>query len=145
MDEYERPTRRWVIFRRRMFVVDITNVRVVCYSYINQIKQIALFECTNQRKVGNVTDLGNLFMDHKSKNTKHGSTSIVQFNGTLLKLGFFIKIIPSVINVSVTEISNEFISSSWYILHEGNLKESDEADDLSNSSEWNGISTTDGG
>ena len=83
-------------------------------------------------------------MNHKSKDSEHGGTAVVQFDGTLLKLGLFIEFVPSEVDVSVTEVTWEF-GHSWDLLHEGNLKKSNEADDLSNSVEWDGIRSLDGG
>ena len=48
-----------------------------------------------------VSEGDDLFVDHKSKDSHHGGTSIVQFDGMLGKLGLLIKVIPS----KVTAIS----------------------------------------
>ena len=103
-----------------------------------------LLEGSDDWKVGNVSDLGDLLVNHKSKDSEHGGTAVVQFDGTLLKLGLFIEFVPAEVDVSVTEVTWEF-GHSWDLLHEGDLKESNEADDLSNSVEWDGIRSTDGG
>jgi len=73
------------------------------------------------------------------------STSIVQFNSTLLKLGVFIKVVPSKVNVSVAEVTNKFVSGSGNTLHESNLEDSNESNDLYNSSSRNGIRTVESG
>ena len=100
---------------------------------------------TNDWKIRVVSNFLDLFVDHKSKNTELSGTSVVELDGTLLDLFFFREGVPSEVNVSVTQVTNEFVSSSWNILHEGDFEETDEADDLSNSVEWNGIRSLDGG
>ncbi|KAL7491846.1 hypothetical protein ACHAWT_001118 [Skeletonema menzelii] len=70
-------------------------------------------------------------MHHKSKDTHHGGTAIVQLNSTLLQLGFFIQVLPVHTAVeTVTEVTNEFISGSRDVLHDEELKETDEAENL---------------
>ena len=77
-----------------------------------------------------------LFMDHKSKDAHHGSTSLVQFNCTLRQLGLSIKLIPSVVDEAVAEVSDELSSSD--ILHDKNLKKSNEGEQLKKACAWNG-------
>ena len=92
-----------------------------------------------------VTNFLDLFVDHKTEDTELGSTSVVQFDGTLLDLFFFGESIPAEVNVSVTEVTNEFVTGSWDILHESDFEETNEADDLSDSVEWDSIRSLDGG
>ena len=73
-----------------------------------------------------------LLVNHKSKDSHHGGTSVVQLNGTLLKLGLFRERVPSEVKGSVTEVSNE-LSLSGNILHDEKLKESNEEKDLKGS------------
>ena len=67
-------------------------------------------------------------MDHKSKNTHHGSTSVVEFDGTLLKLGLLVKGIPAEIGGSVAVVSGEFTVSIG--LANDELEEEDEDENL---------------
>jgi len=53
--------------------------------------------------LGNPHPLESLYL-----HSHHGSTSVVELDGTLLKLGFFIKSIPAEVDVSVTEVTGEF-------------------------------------
>ncbi len=53
-----------------------------------------LLEVTDDWKIRVVSNLLDLFVDHKTKNSEHGGTAVVQFDGTLLELGLFIKVIP---------------------------------------------------
>merc|ERR1719203_1418416 len=78
-----------------------------------------------------------LFVHHKSENSHHGGTSVVQFDGTLSELGLFAEGVPSEVK-SVTEVSLEF-GFSGNILHDEKLKKTDERDDLSKSFLRNGI------
>ena len=84
-------------------------------------------------------------MDHQTKDTELGGTSVVQFDGTLLDLGFFIEGVPSEVDVSVTEVTNEFVTGVWDGLHERTFQYSNEGDDLYNSGGWDGIWSEDGG
>eukprot|EP01083_Nonionella_stella_P050657 134672_1 len=86
-----------------------------------------------------------LLMHHKSKDSHHSSTSIVQLNGTLLKLGLLVELVPSTPESSVTKISREFVSESIHVLHDGNLQQTNEGEDLDSSLDRDGISTVDGG
>ena len=78
-------------------------------------------------------------MDHKSKNSHHGHTTIVQLDGTFGELGLLIEFVPSKVNVPITEITNKLISSSWNILHDAGLQETNEEEDLGESILGNGI------
>mmetsp|Transcript_2313 Transcript_2313/g.3431 ORF Transcript_2313/g.3431 Transcript_2313/m.3431 type:complete len:205 (+) Transcript_2313:256-870(+) len=77
-------------------------------------------------------------MYHKSKNSQHGGTSIVELYSTLDKLGLLIEGIPSVVKRFVTEVTGE-LSLSGYILHDSKLKESYEKDELGNSGIRDGV------
>jgi hypothetical protein len=83
-------------------------------------------------------------MDHKSKNSHHGGTSVVQLNGTLGKLGFLVEAVPSKVNGAVTEITNEFVLAG-NILHDTELKKSNEGEDLGKSGRGDGIGAEKGG
>jgi hypothetical protein len=104
-----------------------------------------LLKVSNDGKIGIISKRLDLLMDHKSEDSEHGSTAVVQLNGTLLKLGLFIKVIPAEVNVSVTEVTNVLVSSSGNITHEGNLQPSNEGDDLALSLEGDGVRSDQGG
>ncbi len=69
-----------------------------------------------------------LFVNHKSQNSHHGGTSVVQFNGTLLQL-FLGGCLP--FDNSVSEITSVFTGTS--VLHDEQLKETNEGEDLDKS------------
>mmetsp|Transcript_11532 Transcript_11532/g.16695 ORF Transcript_11532/g.16695 Transcript_11532/m.16695 type:complete len:123 (+) Transcript_11532:93-461(+) len=70
-----------------------------------------------------------LLMNHKSKDSKLGGTSIVKLNGSLLQLGLLIEGVPSKVEGSITEVTDEF-TLSGNILHDKELEEANEGNDL---------------
>ena len=78
-----------------------------------------LRKVSNDGKIGIVSKRNDLFVDHKSKDSHLCGTAVVELDGTLGKLGLLIKVIPSKVNVSVTEVTNEFVSSSRNVSHDG--------------------------
>ena len=82
-------------------------------------------------------------MDHKSEDSHHGGTSVVEFDGTLGELGVLIKLVPSEINVAVSEVTDEF--SSGDVLHDGEFEDGDEDQDLGKSSLRHGVRSLNGG
>ena len=73
-----------------------------------------------------------LLVNHKSKDTHHGGTSVVQLNGTLLKLGILIKCIPSEVDGAVTEVTDEVTGGGTVgtVLHDSKLQEANEGKHL---------------
>jgi hypothetical protein len=78
-----------------------------------------------------------LLVDHKGKDSHLGGTALVELDGTLLELGILVEGVPAKVDGVVTEVTNEF--SSGDVLHDGKLQETDETDDLGNTSTTNGI------
>jgi hypothetical protein len=76
-------------------------------------------------------------VNHKSKDSHHSSTSVVQFNATLGKLGLLIKRVPAKVNEFVTEVTNKLSSSD--VLHDKELEESNKCNDLEESSLGNSV------
>mmetsp|Transcript_1300 Transcript_1300/g.2704 ORF Transcript_1300/g.2704 Transcript_1300/m.2704 type:complete len:217 (-) Transcript_1300:7-657(-) len=70
---------------------------------------VSLFRYANLERRNDL--VAQLFVDHQTQDTHLGSTSIVQFNSTLLHLPFISLLVPSEINESVAEVTNEFTSS----------------------------------
>mmetsp|Transcript_58324 Transcript_58324/g.138798 ORF Transcript_58324/g.138798 Transcript_58324/m.138798 type:complete len:203 (-) Transcript_58324:29-637(-) len=83
-----------------------------------------------KRKDG--SQVSELFVDHKTEDSHHGGTSVVELDGTLLHLLFLIEIIPSVIDGSGAEISDEF-TGSGVVTHD-EFQNQDEGDKLDLSS-----------
>ncbi len=82
-------------------------------------------------------NISELVVDHKSEQTHLSGTSLVQFNSTLVHLGFGIKRVPAEVNEAVTEVTNEFVLASG-ILHESKLKGTNEGNSLGNTGTWDG-------
>mmetsp|Transcript_2671 Transcript_2671/g.3891 ORF Transcript_2671/g.3891 Transcript_2671/m.3891 type:complete len:217 (-) Transcript_2671:41-691(-) len=91
-------------------------------------------ESTND--IENVRITSNLLVDHKSKDTHLGSTSVIQFNGTLLQLFFVTVTVPSKVKCSITEVTGEF-SGTIDILHDEDFKESNECQNLQKTASGN--------
>ena len=77
-----------------------------------------------------------LFVDHKGKDTHLGGTALVELDGTLLELGLLVEGVPAEVKGVVTEVTDEF--SSGDVLHDSELKESNEGNNLANSGTLDG-------
>ena len=76
---------------------------------------------------------GEHLVDHKGKNSHLGGTAVVELDGTLLKLSLLVEGVPAEVDESVAEVTWE-LSLTGNILHDEELKESYEKDDLDDSS-----------
>jgi len=104
-----------------------------------------LLEVSDDGELGVVSQRNDLLVDHKSEDTHHGGTAVVELDGTLLELGLLIKVIPAEVNVSVTEVTDEFVSGSWDVLHDGALQESNKGDHLDKTGGGDGVGADEGG
>ena len=104
-----------------------------------------LLEVANDWEVGIITKRDDLLMDHKSKNSHHGGTAVVELDGALGKLGLFIKVIPSEVNVAVAEVSNVLVSGSGNITHEGAFQNTNGGNHLDKSGGGDGVGAEEGG
>ena len=86
-----------------------------------------------------------LFVDHESKGSHHGGTAVVEFDGTLGKLGFLIEVVPSEVEGSVTEVTDELVSGSFDVLHDEKLKGTNEGNNLEQTFRRDGVRSRDGG
>jgi hypothetical protein len=77
-------------------------------------------------------------MYHESQNTHLGGTAVVELDATLSQLGRRIEFVPAKVNEAVTEVANEFVSSSWHGLHEANFHGENEEKDLGNTGSRDG-------
>ena len=77
-----------------------------------------------------------MFVDHEGQDSHHSGTSVVELDGTLLKLGVLIEGVPSVVKGSVAEVTREF-GFSGNILHDGKLQKTDEGNNLANTGSAN--------
>ena len=79
-----------------------------------------------------------LFVDHKGKDTHHGGTALVKLDGTLLELSFGIKSVPTVVDGSVTEVTNEF-GFSGDVTHDRGFEDTDKEKKLDKSTGRDGL------
>ena len=94
---------------------------------------------TGKRLVGEeVLNVSELVVDHESKKSHLGGTSLVQFNGTLGELGLFIEGVPSEVKGSVTEVTDVLISGSLDVLHDSEFQETDKGGNLKGSGDGDG-------
>mmetsp|Transcript_24947 Transcript_24947/g.71262 ORF Transcript_24947/g.71262 Transcript_24947/m.71262 type:complete len:228 (-) Transcript_24947:26-709(-) len=76
------------------------------------------------------------FMNHKTKDTHHGGAAVVQFDSPLAFLLFGGECVPPKVDVIIPEVSDE-LPVSGNILHNGELQESNEEEDLEEASSGN--------
>ena len=99
----------------------------------------------NDWEVSIVAKGNDLLVDHKAEDSHHGGTAVVELDGTLGKLGLSIKVIPSEVNVAVTEVTNVLVSGSGHITHEGALQNTDGGDHLNKAGGGDGVGAEKGG
>ena len=101
----------------------------------------------NDGEVSGHADLSELLVDHKSKDAHHGGTSVVKLNHALAHLGISIKGVPSEVKGSVTEVTDEVSRGGTVgrVLHDNELKETNEGNNLQKSGRRDGIGTDEGG
>jgi len=104
-----------------------------------------LFEVSDDGKVGVVSERNDLLVDHKSEDSGHGGASVVELDGALGELLFLVEGVPSEVDVSVAEVTDELVSGSWDVLHETDLEEPNEGDELDESGGWDGVRSDEGG
>ena len=83
-------------------------------------------------------------MDHEAKDAHHGGTAVVELNGALGKLGLLIEGIPAKVEGAVAEVAGELGLASD-VLHDTQLKEANEEEDLDETSLGDSVGAEDGG
>ena len=76
-------------------------------------------------------------MNHQGQKSHLGGTALVELDGALLEFGVSIQSVPAEIDESVAEIANEF--SSGDVLHDSQLKEANEGENLESTSGGDGF------
>eukprot|EP00525_Craspedostauros_australis_P008678 CAMPEP_0198108092 /NCGR_PEP_ID=MMETSP1442-20131203/180_1 /TAXON_ID= /ORGANISM="Craspedostauros australis, Strain CCMP3328" /LENGTH=218 /DNA_ID=CAMNT_0043763293 /DNA_START=144 /DNA_END=800 /DNA_ORIENTATION=- len=84
-----------------------------------------------------------LLVDHKGEDSHHGGTALVELDGALLVLGLLVEGGPAVVDESVTEVTHEL--SSGDVLHDEDLEESDEGEELEEAGSWDGAEGAESG
>jgi hypothetical protein len=100
---------------------------------------------SNDGEVGVVSERHDELVYHESKDSELGGTSVVQLNSTLLELLLVGEGVPSEVDVSVTEVTDELVSGSGDVTHEGALKDTDGSNHLDKSSGGDGVGSEKGG
>ncbi len=77
-----------------------------------------------------------LLVNQQTQNAKLSGTALVEFDGTLPELGFFVEAVPAEIDEVIAEVTNEL--SSCDVFEDGKLKETNEQDNLCQTSRRNG-------
>jgi hypothetical protein len=104
-----------------------------------------LCECSDEGEFDSHADFSELLVNHKAEDAQLCGTAVVELDGTLGKLGLGIKGVPSEVEGSVTEVTDEFISGSFDVLHDGKLEEANEGKHLEGSGSGDGIRAEKGG
>jgi len=79
-----------------------------------------------------------LLVNHQGKDAHHGGTAVVKLDGALAELGLLIEGVPSVVDGSVTEVTNE-LGLSGQVTHDRGLKNTNEEKELNKTSGRDGL------
>merc|ERR1719203_296665 len=86
-----------------------------------------------------------LLVDHQSKDAHHGGASVVELHAALEELGLLVEGIPAKVEGTIAEVTDEFVSGSFDVLHDAKLKGTDEGDELEEAGLGDGVRAIDGG
>ena len=106
-----------------------------------------LLKNTDDGEVGNHVDLVELLVDHEAEDAHHGGTAVVELDGALGELGLLIEGVPAEVEGTVAEVTGEFtgLGTVGGVLHDEELEEADEGDDLEEALLGDGVGALDGG
>ena len=106
-----------------------------------------LLKVSDDGKIRVVSKRDDLLVDHKSEDTEHGGTAVVELDGTLLELGLLGEGIPAEVEGTVAEVTGEFtgLGTVGGVLHDEELEEANEEEDLDETSLGDGVGAEDGG
>ena len=106
-----------------------------------------LLEDTDDGEVGNHVDLVELLVDHEAEDAHHGGTAVVELDGALGELGLLIEGVPAEVEGTVAEVTGEFtgLGTVGGVLHDEELEEANEGDDLEKALLGDGVGAEDGG
>ena len=103
----------------------------------HQIKYLVLHEQTNNRVAID------LLVHHEAKDAHHGGTAVVELNGTLAELGVLAEGVPAEVEGAIAEIAGE-LGLAGDVLHDEELKDANEGDDLEKAGLGDGAGSVDG-
>ena len=86
-----------------------------------------------------------LLVNHKSKDAHHSGTAVVKLDTSLEELLLLVERVPSEVDPSVAEVTDELVSSSLNVLHEEELHQSNQGEDLGESLNRDGVGAENGG
>ena len=86
-------------------------------------------------------------MDHEAEDAHHGGTAVVELDGALGELGLLIEGVPAEVEGTVAEVTGEFtgLGTVGGVLHDEELEEANEGDDLEKALLGDGVGALDGG
>jgi len=106
-----------------------------------------LLKGANDGEVSDHADLVELLVDHEAEDAHHGGTAVVELDGALAELGLLIKGVPAEVKGTVAEVTGEFtgLGTVGGVLHDEELEEANEGDDLEETGLGDGVGAKDGG
>ena len=106
-----------------------------------------LLEGADEGEVGDHVDLVELLVDHEAKDAHHGGTAVVELDGALGELGLLIEGVPAEVEGSVAEVTGEVtgLGTVGGVLHDEELEEANEGDDLEETGLGDGVGAEEGG
>mmetsp|Transcript_45927 Transcript_45927/g.85399 ORF Transcript_45927/g.85399 Transcript_45927/m.85399 type:complete len:226 (+) Transcript_45927:126-803(+) len=106
-----------------------------------------LLKGANDGEVSDHVDLAKLLMDHEAKDAHHGSTAVVELDGTLGELCLLVKGVPAEVKGAVAEVTRELsgLGTVGRVLHHKQLQEPNEGKNLEHASLRDGAVAEDSG
>jgi len=86
-----------------------------------------------------------LLVNHQSQNSHHSGAAVVKLNTSLEELFLLSERVPSEVDPSIAEVTDELVSSSLNVLHEEKLHQSNQGEDLGESLNRDGVGAEKGG
>jgi hypothetical protein len=83
-------------------------------------------------------------VDHEAEDAHHGRAAVVELDGALGELGLLVEGIPPEVDGAVAEIADELVLAG-NVLHDAELEQSHEGEDLGEAGGGDGIGTEEGG
>ena len=90
-------------------------------------------------------DSPQLLVHHEPEDSHHGRPAVVELDGALLQLGLIVKLVPPGLERPVAKVTREFVAEARHVLHDGDLEEPDEGEDLKRALDGDGVRAVDGG
>merc|ERR1719491_2321290 len=85
-----------------------------------------------------------LLVDHEPQDAEHGGPPVVELDAALEELLFVVEGVPAEVQPAVPQVAGELVAGAGDVLHEGNLHEADQGEDLGRAADRDGIVAEDG-